>query len=130
MKTVRRKYRPEDTFLKDFWIEKNKTQELYVKTDVYFPDNIDKELINNLWNIENCYIDNVSCIKITIETLALKVYEVQEITEEWEFFKASPNFYVMEDGIDIHKILRGIPCFLLKENFEIASNRKTVSKTQ
>lgn len=129
MITVRRKYKPENTFLKDFWVGKNKTQELFVKTNIYFPKNIDKELINSLWSLDICHIDDTSCIKITLETLALKVYEVKEITEEWEFFKASPNFYVMEDGIDLHKILRGTPCFLLKEDFEIASNRKTVSKT-
>lgn len=126
MITVRRKYKSEDTFFKDSKYEK----EEFVKTDIYFPENIDRELIYNLWNPEACHIGKSKCLKITLNTLALKLYEVQEITDEWEFFKASQNFYVMEDGIDIHKILRGIPCFLLKEDFEIASNRKTVSKTQ
>lgn len=126
MITVRRKYKSEDTFFKDSKYEK----EEFVKTDIYFPENIDRELIYNLWDLEACQIGKNKCLKITLNTLALKLYEVQEITDEWEFFKASQNFYIMEDGIDIHKILRGIPCFLLKEDFEIASNRKTVSKTQ
>lgn len=131
MITIRRRYKPEETFFDDYYFQDRKYEkEIFVKTNIYFPENIDNQLIYNLWNLKACHIGKSKCLKITLNTLALKVYEVQEITEEWEFFKGSPNFYVMEDGIDIHKILRGTPCFLLKDDFEIASNRKTVSKTK
>lgn len=125
MITIRRKYEPEDTFLGDLYFKGRKYEnEKFVRTDIYFPENIDRNLVYNLWNLKSCRIGKTNCLRITLDSLALRKYEVEEITEEWDIFKASANFFFIEDGIDIHRVLRGVPCFLLKMDFEIVQNRR------
>ncbi len=105
---------------KGFGWQQKVTRYKSVRTNVYFPGNLDEDIVAILEEISRTTIDpDQPVISINITVNVPQVITVEEVPDEFDLIDDADNYYLLLDGKVIRRQLEGIPCLLAKSDFEL-----------
>ena len=115
------------------YLDSNEKRFYSAKTDVYFPCGMDDEIVKQIKDAaKGNMVKTQSYLKINIGIPVNCFYKVSELPDDFDLLENPQNYYMIEGGDICPRFetkkrvisigLEGIPCFVLKRDFEDVSH--------